>query len=304
MRFVLRRLLEALFALVCIAAVIFFVLHLDHLDPARGLLGKFWTPQRGAALDAQLGLNKPLLVQFVLWMRGLVLVGGLGQVIVHYLPPTAEILVIGGALGALAAIVMVRLQTRHPDGMLDRSLNVAAGMVSALPGFFVGGLLLYLLAAKWTIFPPTAMTEPGAGLLSWAYHQVMPVFTLAFTVIGPWSRQLRASMGDVAAMDYVRTARAKGLGERQIISRHMMRNALLPFISMVGLSLPTMVNTLIALEIIYGVQGAGFDLIDSLNSMLFADATTVALVLAFITVLGNLLADFLYGLADPRIEYR
>lgn len=303
-RFIARRLLEMVGALIGLSLVVFLVLHVGHLNPARGLLGKLWTPKRGAALDAQLGLNKPMLIQFVLWLRGLILVGGLGQTIRQYLPPTMEVLLIGILLGSLAAIAIAKVQILHPHTLIDHLLNTAVGILSAVPGFFVGGLLLYLLSIKWIVFPATAMTPPGAGIFSWAYHQVLPGCTLALTVVGPWARQLRASMGDVANSLFVRTARAKGVSEAGVVSRHIMRNALLPWVTMVGMALPTMINTLIALEMIFGLQGMGFELINALDSLLFANATTVALVLAFITVAGNFSADLLYGLIDPRIDYR
>lgn len=104
--------------------------------------------------------------------------------------------------------------------------------------------------------------------------------------------------------EYVRTARAKGVRERDIVARHTFKNSLLPFVTLVGLSLPTMLNTVIALEVIYAIPGAGQALINSLDGLLFANATTIALVLAFVTVLGSLGADLVYGLVDPRIQYR
>ena len=303
-RFLVRRIFEAFFALLGTSLVIFIVLHLDHLDPARGLLGKEWTPQRGAALDAKLGLNQPVPIQYVLWLRGLVQVGGIGSVILQALPPTLEILAMGAALAFIASVVIASLQMRHPLSALDRVLGTITGFLSAVPGFFIGAILLYLLAYKVALFPASAFSSPHASFLAWLYHQILPVLALALAVIGPWSRQLRASMDDVASSDYVRTARAKGVSERRIISRHVLRNALLPTITMVGLSLPTLINTLIALEFIYGINGAGTALIEALNSLLFASATTVALVFACVTVLGNLLADLAYGLVDPRVQYR
>lgn len=303
-RFVLRRLLEAVLALLSICVLIFFILHVGNMNPAHGLLGQLWTPKKGKALDAQLGLNHPVVVQFFLWLRGLFEVGGLGAIITQLLPPSLELLVLGAGVAFLGAIGMARLQMRNPGGRLDRVLAAVTGLISAVPGFFLGSVLLYLLAYRWMVFPAGSFTPPGHGILDWGFHQVLSVVTLALSVLGPWTRQLRASMGDVAASEYVRTARAKGASEARVISRHIMRNALLPLITMVGLSLPTLINTLIALEFIFGIHGAGIALISSLNALLFANATTVALTFAFVTVMGSLLSDLAYGLLDPRIEYR
>ena len=303
-RFVLRRTIEAFLALFGLSLVVFFVLHLDDGDPARALLGKVWTPQRGATLDLKLGLGKPVFVQYLLWMRALFHVGGLGTIIKHQLPPTLELLMMSIMVALVTSILLAQWQTRSAGSLVDRGISALTGMLSAVPGFVIGSLLLYLLAIHVTWFPASAVAPRGSGPLEWIHYHILPTTALALSVIGPWTRQLRSSLGRVAQSDYVRTARSKGMSEARVISKHMRRNALLPLISLVGLSLPTMMNTLIAIEIIYGVQGAGTALIGSLNAILFANATTVALVFACLTIFGSLIADLVYGLVDPRIQYR
>lgn len=305
-RFFLRRTVQALLALLGMAVVMFFLLHLETATPAHAILGKLWTPKKGAALDAKLGLSSPVPVQFVLWVRATLLAGGLASVIKHDLPPTLELLVLGVAMAFLLSVMIARLQMRRPGGGTDRILSAVVGLLSAVPGFFIGSLLLFVFAIVVPWFPPTGFPpiHTGAGLGSWAWHEVLPVTALALSAVGPWTRQLRASMGDVSSTDYVRTARAKGISERAVVARHIFRNALLPLVTLVGLSLPSMINTVIALEIIYAVPGAGVAFIGSLNSFFFANATTVALVLALVTILGSMLADFAYSFVDPRVEYR
>ena len=193
---------------------------------------------------------------------------------------------------------------RYAGSVVDVALTVILGFLGAVPGFVIGLVLLYVLAIHWLILPATAFTPPGAASSSWVFHHILPIVALAVTVVGPWTRQLRGSMAEEAVAEYVRTARAKGASESRIISRHIFKNALLPFVTLVGLSMPTMINTVIALDLIFGVRGVGAALLGSLYALFFARATTVALVLAAVTVLGSLAADIAYCLIDPRIQYR
>ncbi len=303
-RLIARRLLEAILALIAMAGVMFFLLHLTHVSPAHAMLGQYWTPKKGAELTAKLGLDKPIPVQFVLWIKSLVGAGGLGAVIRHLLPITLEMLILGGALGYVLSVFVACLQVRYAGSVVDRALSMVTGFIGAIPGFVIGLGLLQLLTIHWVVLPATAFTPPGTSFPNWVFHHALPVVALAITVMGPWARQLRGSMGDIAGAEYIRTARAKGASESRIISRHILKNALFPFITLVGLSMPAMINTVIAFELIFGVQGAGAALLGSLYAAFFARATTIALVLAVVTVLGSLTTDIAYTLIDPRVEYR
>lgn len=303
-RLVARRLLEAVLALLAMAIVMFFLLHLDHASPARAMLGKEWTPQKGAALTAALGLDRPVPVQFLLWVKSLFSVGGLGEVLRYQLPATMEILVLGSAVGYAITVLLARLQTRYAGSVLDYALTLVLGFLGAVPGFALGLCLMFLFAIHWVLLPAASLAPPDSGPSVWAFYHILPVLSLSLTVVGPWSRQLRASMSEESAEQYVRTARAKGASEGRIIRRHIFKNALLPFITLVGLSMPTMINTVIALDLIFRFQGVGAALLGSLLALFFARATTAALVLAFLTVLGSVAADVAYGLIDPRIQYQ
>ncbi|QQE77633.1 ABC transporter permease [Alicyclobacillus sp. SO9] len=302
-RFVPRRTLEAVLALFGFSLIMFFALHIDHVNPARAMLGQNWTPSRGAALNRELGLDKPVFVQYLLWVRALFHVGGLGAVVKRYLVPSLVLLSVSIVVAFLASIAIAQWQIRTNGSVIDRGLSVLTGMLSAVPGFVIGSLLVVVFAIDVPWFPASSFTPPGSSLFHRVYYHVLPTTALALSVIGPWTQQLRASLGGEAKSDYVRMARSKGVSQSRVIARHMRRNALLPFVSLVGLSLPTMLNTLIAIEIIYGVQGAGYALIGSLNASLFANATTIALVFAFLNILGSMVTDFVYGLIDPRIQY-
>nr|WP_243239238.1 ABC transporter permease [Sulfobacillus harzensis] len=299
-----RRLGQDILALFGIAVIIFFLLHIDTASPARAILGKTWTPAKGAALNARLGLNHPVPVQFMLWMKGLLSVGGVGSIITRALPPTLEILGLGMLIGAVFSVLLALAQTRHAGTLFDGAVSALVGILSAIPSFFLGFVLLFVFSVQIILFPASGLAPPHASLANWAWHEVLPVVTLALSVIGPWSRQLRSSAAELLHEEFIRTARAKGVPERRVVSRHVVRKALLPFITQLGLSFPTMINTIIAVEVIYGIPGAGTALLGALNGFFFAQATTVALVLAAVTITGSLLADLAYTLVDPRIQYR
>jgi len=303
-RFLFRRLIEAIAALFSITILLFALLHLDTTSPARAMLGQMATPQKVALLNARLGLTLPMPEQFVLWLKATMWEGELGTVIQKALPPTLELLILGSSLAFVLAIFIARIQVRHARSLIDRGLSVLIGILTAIPGFWLGSLLLFLFAITYPLFPPTGFPVLHHGIGTWAWHEILPVSTLALTSMGPWARHLRTSLESAGMSEYVRTARAKGVRERDIVARHTFKNSLLPFVTLVGLSLPTMLNTVIALEVIYAIPGAGQALINSLDGLLFANATTIALVLAFVTVLGSLGADLVYGLVDPRIQYR
>ncbi len=272
------------------------MLHLDPASPAHAMLGKTWTPAKGAALNRQLRLNRPVPVQFILWIRGVLAAGGVGAVIRQSLPPTLELLALAILLSGLASVIIAGVETRHAGTLLDALLGSITGLLSAIPGFFMGTFLLYSLTIRLTWFFASGFAGPQASWASWVWHEVLPVATLSLTAMGPWIRQLRACAGEVLQSEFVRTARAKGLPESRVIERHVLRNALPPFLTQVGLSFSVMINTIIAIEVIFGIQGAGMALIGALNSFFFAQATTVAFV-GVSHLAGSLLADL-------RIHYR
>lgn len=303
-RFLLHRLVQAVLALLGISVLIFVLLHLDTASPAAAMLGKFATTKKIAQLDAQMGLNRPVAVQFILWLKAVLVHGGLVPVIKNALPPTLEMLGLGALVALCLAVIIAVLQVRYSGAFADRLLGALVTVLTAVPGFWLGSFLLFTFSITFTLFPATGFPNIPRGFSDWAMHEVLPVSTLALTTVGPWARHLRAAMEDSSATDYVRTARAKGAGEGRILMRHVFRNSILPLITLVGMSLPTMINTIIALEIIYAVPGAGSAFISSLDGLFFAGATTISLALAFVTVFGSVVADLAYGLVDPRVQYR
>lgn len=303
-RFLLRRLMEALLAVLSVAFLVFVLYHLIHESPAYAMLYPDATPAKVAQLNAALGLNLPVPIQFFLWLKETVIHSGFMPVIKQHLPPTVEMLVLGAAGAFGLSVLTAMTQIRYAGTAIDRLLDSVTGILSVVPGFWLGSLLLFLFAMNWSIFPGYGFPPPHHGFFYWLYCEILPSTTLALTTMGSWTRQLRASLEESLRTDYVRTARAKGVPEGRVRRRHMLRNSLLPFISLAGMSMPTMLNTVIALEIIFTVPGMGTQLVQDLVMLSFNGATTIAMVLSMVTILGSVLADVAYGIVDPRITYR
>ena len=303
-RYLLLRLGEAVVTLLIIAMAIFGLLHLIPSSPVYAILGRDATPQAVAKLTAALGLNLPIWDQFAAWLRATLFSAQGGLVITTLLPVTLQLLVFSSVIAFVLACVVALVQVLHPRSLADRVLTALTYAFYGFPAFWLGLVLIWLVGLVLLWLPPDGWPDAmHPGLLSWAVHLIMPVATLSLTTVGGWSRYLRASMEEALQADYVRTARAKGASERQILVRHAFRNSLLPLITLTGMSLPTLMNSVIVVEAIFYIPGAGSGFLQALNGLFFSQATTIAFFLAVITVLGNVVSDACYGLADPRIQY-
>ena len=303
-RYLLVRLGEAVVTLLVIAMAIFGLLHLIPGSPVYAILGHDATPKAVAQLNALLGLNLPIWDQFGRWLQATLFSAQGGQVLTRLLPVTLELLGFSSVIAFGLACVVALVQVLHPRSLADRVLTALTYGFYGFPAFWLGLVLIWLVGLELLWLPPNGW--PGAlqpGLGSWVVHLIMPVATLALTTVGGWSRYLRASMEEALQTDYVRTARAKGASERRILVRHAFRNSLLPLITLTGISLPTLMNSVIVVEVIFYIPGAGAGFLQALDGLVFSTATTIAFFLAVVTVLGNVVADACYSLADPRIQY-
>lgn len=309
MLFIVKRLASAVLTLATIAVLVFylqmhFLWQVLHVSPAAALVYPHDTPANIARMNAALGLTQPLPVQFLDWVRATFVDGGMTGFIRHQLPPTVELLALGALWAAVLSVLIAMLQVKYAGRWLDHILDGLMVFISVIPGFWLGLLLLIVFAVYNTWFPGSGYPLPGAGLLSWIYHLTLPSVALALTTLAPWTRTLRGSLVEASHADYVRTARAKGVPERRVRSRHMLRNSIMPLVTLIGLSLPVLLNTVVVLERIYVIPGAGAAFFGALDTLFYAQAASIALVLAMVTVVGSMAADLAYGLIDPRINYR
>ncbi len=303
--YLIRRLVAAVLILLGVAAITFFLLYVLPADPVRQIAGRSATAQTVENIRHQLGLDQPFLVQFGRYLAGLTQ-GDLGHsylqktdvgtLIGARLPASLLLmaggifceLVIGLTLGVIAAL--------RRGSALDQGLMVGSFVAVSAPQFVVGLLLLYIFAVKLDWFPIS-----GYGSFS---NLVLPSVTLGILGSGWYSRMMRSSMIDVLRADYIRTARAKGLGRARVVLRHALPNAILPIVAMIGIDIGIFMGGIVVVESVFGWPGIGQLAWQAIQRVDIPIIMGVTLVSATAIVLGNLLADLITPFIDPRIRLR
>ena len=269
-----------------------------------------------ADLDARreaLGLNQPVVVRYAIWLRE-ALRGNLGNSIL-FRQPVVELIGAGlkntiGLVGlallfsTVGGIVLGIISALRPYSLVDYVLTGFAFSGTAMPGFFLGLLLIYLVALKWHLLPTGGISSPGVS--TWGdywEHLILPVSALTYETLAGLMRYTRSSMLEVLHQEYVTTARAKGLREAAVLMRHALRNALLPVITIVGLRIPALVGGSILIETIFNYPGIGLTMIQATRGLDYPLLMGGVLVTAVVVLISNLVADLAYALADPRIRY-
>ncbi len=303
--FLIRRLFQSALILLGVSLITFVLLYALPADPVRQIAGRSATAQTVENIRQQLGLDKPLPVQYWRYLSGL-LQGDLGR---SYLQKTqvstliaarlpATLLLMAGAivtelLIGLSMGIIAALRRGKPS---DQALMIVSFIGVSAPQFVVGLLLLYVFAVQLSWFP-----IGGYGTFS---HLVLPSLTMGILGSGWYSRMMRSSMIDVLRQDYVRTARAKGLGRARIILRHALPNAILPVIAMIGIDVGIFMGGIVVVESVFGWPGIGQLTWQAIQRVDIPIIMGVTLVSATAIVLGNLVADIISLLVDPRIRVR
>ncbi len=302
-RYIARRVLEATLTLLAVGFATFGLLHALPYNLAAIMAGPTAPPAVVAQVAREMGLNLPLPAQFGLWLRQLAATGL--PLAARFAPLTLELLVLGSVLAAVAAFAMAFAQARRPNSLIDRAASLAAYVAYALPSFWVGFVLIYVFALQLLWLPATGpnLDPSSQGIANWATEMVLPAMTLALSTIALWLTYFGGAIEEALHSEYVRTARAKGLSEGRVILAHVLRNALLPAITIAGMSLPTLFNNVIVVEWVFAMQGLGSELIYSLTGFDYSRAVDLVMVIGAFTILGSLVADLLYALADPRIKF-
>jgi peptide/nickel transport system permease protein len=311
--YALRRLLLAVPVLFGVSVLVFAVLHLAPGDPAAIMLGAQATKEDVVRLHRDLGLDQPLVIQYVRWM-GHVLQGDLGrsiplgravlpEVLLRFkatLVLTAGALLIAVLLGLAAGIVSAVKQYTWLDRI---SMGVAVTGVS-LPVFWTGIMLILLFALQLRWFPSSGMSSPyGSGVADVLWHLVLPAVTLGTASAAALARLTRSSVLEIIRQDYVRSARAKGLAERAVIARHVLKNAINPIITVLGLQVGFLLGGAILTETVFSWPGLGSMMVRAIQARDYPLVQGGVLLIATTFVLVNLVVDLLYAVFDPRIRY-
>ncbi|HEX5038959.1 MAG TPA: ABC transporter permease [Candidatus Limnocylindria bacterium] len=317
--YIIRRLILSIPILFGVALISFLLVYLAPGDP----LGRFLTPNVRPEVLEKLreiyGLDKPLFEQFVGWITHYVQVWdplAWGISITHRRPvlelimerAPATLLLMGSALAitVIVAVPLGMLAAIRQYSVADKVVTTFATIGYAMPSFVIGTYLLYI-GAVWTgIFPFRGMTSSlrsEGDPLDIAWHMVLPVASLSIQSIAGWSRYVRATMLEVLHQDYIRTAKAKGLGSSRVNFRHALRNALIPVVTLFGLSLPSLIAGAAITEAIFSWPGLGSLGLQAVGERDYPVVMAFVLLGGIAVVLGNLIADILYGVVDPRIKY-
>jgi len=302
---VARRLAASILILLGVAAITFVLLYLLPADPAVQLAGRSATAQTVANIRHELGLDQPLAAQFLSYL-GKLAEGDLGRsytqktqvvtLIMARLPATAILMAAGIAVEVALGLILGVTAAVHRGGAVDRLVMTACFVGVSAPQFVVALLLLYVFALTLGWFPMS-----GYGSVS---HVILPSVTLGVLGAGWYARMVRSTMIDVLNQDYVRTARAKGISERRVILRHALPNALLPVVAMIGTDIGQFMSGVVVVEAVYGWPGIGQLVWQAIQQVDLPVIMGVTLVSAFAIVAGNLVADLIAPLIDPRIRAR
>lgn len=267
-----------------------------------------------ARRTSQWGLDKPIYLQYFTWL-GQLLRGNLGfsyrtsqsvmAMVGQRLGPTLLLTFASLLLAYLIAVPVGVFSATHPYSLGDYISSTAVLIVTAFPGFFLGMVFIYLFAVKLPILPMGGMygSSSHKTALSMLDHLIMPATCLALQQLGNVMRQVRSSMREVLGEDYVRTARAKGLGENTVVYRHAFRNALIPVATLFSTSLPFLIGGAVVTEQVFSWPGMGQLMVTSILARDYPVIMGITVVVSLFVLIGNLLVDLLYGLLDPRIRY-
>jgi peptide/nickel transport system permease protein len=310
-RFVLRRLVGMVAVLFAVSVLTFLVFNvIPNSDPAQRMAGRSASQAQLARIDREWGFDDSLPQQYVT-MMGKIFSGDLisyttrenvEERIVEGIPATVSLCVGAAVIWMFFGILFGYFSALRAGGWLDRALTVLAVTGISMPVFWLAAIFLNYLTYKSEIFPSSEYVELATDPLEWASHLILPWITLAILYVGFYSRVLRSSMLGVMNEDYVRTARAKGLGERRVMGRHVMRNSLIPILTLFGLDFGALLGGSILIENIFSLEGIGQYAYESLQSFDLPPIMAIVLYGAFFVVLFNTLVDIAYAWLDPRIR--
>ena len=317
LRYIARRLLAAVPIIVGITFFVFLIINLAPGDPVSMMINpnRPLSPEAMMARREALGLNRPLLVRYVLWL-GEVLRGNLGYSLVNQqpvleriaerIPPTIQLMGTALLLGTLIGVTLGVLSAVHQYSLLDHVVTFLAFLGVSSPSFFLGLAGIYLFSLKLNLLPTAGMDTLGEpfSVLDRLHHLILPAVVLSVSTTATLMRYTRSSMLEVIGQDYVMTARGKGVTERGIVIQHVLRNALLPVITILGLSIPTVFAGAVITEQIFQWPGIGMLTIQAVTARDYPILMGISFFTAILVFAGNLLADICYSFADPRIVYK
>jgi peptide/nickel transport system permease protein len=310
-----RRLLQAIVVLLLVTLISFALLRSIPGNVAAAVMGPnvYRDPAAIKLFDDTYGFNKPWYSQYLLWLSHLVQ-GNLGyswnlnqsvaSLLGQRILKTGILVGISLVLAVLIAVPIGMVQAVRRNKLIDHFFNGFSTIFYAMPSFLLGLVLIYIFAIEWPIFPAEAPQGLGLGVIFANFNaMILPVATLTLITIALFSRYARSAVLDNLTEDYVRTAKAKGAGERRILFRHVLRNSLIPVATLLGLSFPGVISGALIIEEVFNYPGMGLLFFQQAQKEDYPTLLGVIVVVSLATVIGSLLADIAYAALDPRVRY-
>ena len=312
-KYVTKKILLALPVLLGITLIDYLIMCLAG-SPLDMMISPRATQEAVAMKAQQLGLDQPVLVQYLSWL-GQLFQGNLGYSYKSYQPvaemigsqmaPTLLLMGVSLVLGLLIAVPAGIYSAIHRYQKRDFAVVTASFFGSSIPGFFLALILIYVFNVRLGWLPSSGMFTPGTGGDFWdvVRHLIMPAVVLAVSVAGSNIRYIRSAMLEILEMDYLRTAKAKGIGRFLVINKHALRNALLPIVTVIGMQIPTLFGGAVIIEQIFSWPGLGLVTMNAITGRDYPVIMGVCLLSAVVVQVSNLLTDIVYALVDPTIKY-
>jgi peptide/nickel transport system permease protein len=303
-----RRLLQLVPVAIGITIVVFFMLRLIPGDPVRIMLGSRATPEAIASLERSLGLDKPIWEQYFYFVRNLAQ-GNLGvsllyrqpvrELVLERLPATLWLVAYSAVLAVIITVPLAIVAARHKDHAVDQAIRGSTLLTLAMPSFWVGIIFMMVFSLRLDLFPVSGFGDDVRDRL---YHLFLPSLTVALSLSAILIRSLRSSIIAVTLADFVETARAKGLTERRIMLKHILRNALISTVTILGVNIGWLIGGTVVIENLFGIPGLGALMLTSISGRDYPMVQGITLVFAVLVVGVNILTDLTYAIIDPRVR--
>ncbi|MBD8005966.1 ABC transporter permease [Bacillus norwichensis] len=309
--YILQRLLSLIPVMLVVAIVVFFLIHLTPGDPASIILGPEALPEDVDKLREEMGLDLPILEQFLIWFGG-IFKGDLGwspfmdmpvmEAFLSHLGPTLSLAILAQIISIVIAIPFGIIAATKRGTAIDQFFMVFALLGISIPSFLLGLLLILLFAVKLQWLPVAGYQPLGTGFWNHLKFLILPAITLGAIQAALIARMTRSSMLDILNMNYIKTAHAKGLKERVVIFKHAFRNAFIPILTVIGQSFGTLIAGAVVTEVVFNIPGIGQLIVNSIQRRDYVVIQGAVLLIAGAYVLINLIVDLLYGVVDPRVR--
>ena len=310
-KFIVKRILSVIPVLVIVSVVIFSIVHLTPGDPAASILGDEATPEDIEALRVRMGLDKPVVEQYFIWINN-VLHGDFGMSVAGNEPvadmigshwePTISLAIFSTIFALLLAVPLGILAARNKGTAVDSGVTAVSLMGISLPSFLLGLFLMMVFAVKLKVLPVSGYKSMEDGLIPHIRSLILPGVALGFMHSALLMRMTKASMLEVLGSDYIKMAKAKGVKEFFLVAKHAFRNALIPVITTVGQSIVGALSGASVVEFMFAIPGMGQLMVNSIGRRDYYVIQAIVLIIACINVLVNLVVDLLYGISDPRVR--